>query len=100
MSQINVGFAGMTHLGINSAAATAARGFEVLGFDVDETVVAGLQRHTMPVFEPGLDELVASNASRLRFSADAGDLKRCDLVYISVDVPTDDEGKRDLTPVR
>jgi UDPglucose 6-dehydrogenase len=100
MSPINVGFAGMTHLGINSAAATAARGFEVLGFDVDEAVVAGLQRHAMPVFEPGLDELVASNASRLRFSADAGDLKRCDLVYISVDVPTDDEGRSDLSPVR
>jgi UDPglucose 6-dehydrogenase len=100
MSAISVGFAGMTHLGINSAAATAAQGFDVLGFDADQAVVEGLRQHRMPVFEPGLDSLVASNAARLRFSADADALKDCDVVYLSADVPTDDGGRSDLTPIR
>lgn len=95
-----VGFAGMTHLGINSAVATAARGFAVLGYDGDAALVARLNRHELPIVEPGLDELVTANKARLSFTAAAGDLGRCDVVYISADVPTDDAAQSDLAPIR
>jgi UDPglucose 6-dehydrogenase len=95
-----VGFAGMTHLGINSAVATAAHGFPVIGYDADADLVAKLRVHQMPVVEPGLDALVAENASRLSFTADTTGLQHCDIVYISADVPTDDEARSDLTPIR
>ncbi len=97
---ITVGFAGMTHLGINSAVATAARGFDVLGFDHDAALVERLNRHEMPIVEPDLNELVSANAKRLRFSATPGDLATCDIVYIAADVPTDDHGKSNLAPIR
>lgn len=100
MSELVVGFAGMTHLGINSAVATAARGFSVLGYHADPALIERLKRHEMPIVEPELDDYVARNAERLSFTADAADLARCDIVYIAADVPTDDEAKSDLTPIR
>lgn len=100
MSLPVVGFAGMTHLGINSAAASAARGFATIGFDPAPGLAAALARAELPVLEPGLPELFAEHADRLRFTADPADLARCDVVYIACDVPTDDTGGSDLTPVR
>jgi UDPglucose 6-dehydrogenase len=94
-----VGFAGMTHLGLVSAAATAGAGFEVVAFG-DADVVASLARAELPVIEPGLPELIAANRSRLAFSPREADLARCDLIYVAVDVPTNDTGASDLTPVR
>lgn len=95
-----IGYAGMTHLGLNSAAAAAEKGFAVVAFDPDPKGVAALARGALPVLEPGLPELVARNAARLTFTAEVGDLARCDLVYIAVDVPTADDGSSDLTPIQ
>jgi UDPglucose 6-dehydrogenase len=100
MSGPKVGFAGMTHLGINSAAATAARGFSVVGYDGDAALIAELQARRLPVTEPGLDELMAKHADRLAFTAVPRDLSGCDIVYLSTDVPTDDMARSDLAPIR
>jgi UDPglucose 6-dehydrogenase len=94
-----VGFAGMTHLGINSLVATAARGFRVVGYHDAPTLIAGLDQLRMPVVEPGLDELAVANRERMSFSADARALADCDMVYIAADVPTDDDARSDLTPI-
>jgi UDPglucose 6-dehydrogenase len=94
-----VGFAGMTHLGIVSSIAVAARGFTVTGYDPDVNLVVRLQHGEMPIIEPGLDELHAAHRDRIGFTAEAGDLNRCDVVYIAADVPTDDGGKSELAPI-
>jgi len=86
-----IGYAGMTHLGLNSAAAAAARGFEVVGYHPGK-------RPT--IVEPGLDEALRRHAKRLQFASSLEALSRCDLVYIATDVPTDDAGKSDLAPIR
>ena len=93
------GFAGMTHLGIVSSVAAAARGFAVVGYDPDGALIARLQRGDLPVVEPGLDELLAANGARVGFCSTPVELRRCDLVYIAADVPTDDAGKGDLAPI-
>src|SRR5258708_9556429 len=95
-----VGFAGMTHLGINSAVATAARGFRGLGYDADPSLVARLSARDLPVVEPDLDALLAAHAGAITFTADAEALRRCDIVYIAADVPTDDAARSDLAPIR
>jgi len=100
MSGIVVGFAGMTHLGINSAVATAAHGFSVVGYDEDAALVERLSRHAMPISEPGLDDLVTAHADRLAFTGDVRRLASCDVIYISADVPTNDAGESDLVPIR
>jgi UDPglucose 6-dehydrogenase len=92
-----VGFAGMTHLGIVSATAVASAGFETICFDPDIALIPGLQSGQLPVVEPGLDDLLASNGGRQRFTATARDLSRCDVVYLSPDVATDDAGQSDTS---
>jgi UDPglucose 6-dehydrogenase len=94
-----VGFAGLTHLGINSQFAAAARGFNTVGFHPDEELVVRLGSGVFPIHEPGLSKLFDEHRQRLRFSADTRILGECDLVYVSVDVPTDSQGRSDLEVV-
>ena len=95
-----VGFAGMTHLGIVSATAVAARGFPVICYDADSSLTSALANGSLPIVEPGLPELLTANGSRQRFSDQIAHLSECDIVYIAPDVPTDDTGKSDLTGIR
>ena len=98
MSKPVVGFAGMTHLGLVSAVAAANAGFDVVAFG-EPDVIAAIARGELPVLEPDLPETIAHNRDRLTFTARADDLGRCDLVYVAVDVPTDDAGASDLAPI-
>lgn len=99
MTKPVIGFAGLTHLGLCSAAAAAAHGFDVVGFHDDGPLVDDVAGGRLPVSEPGLEEAFATNTARLHVSADAASLKRCDVVYVAVDVPTDESGASDLGPI-
>ena len=95
-----VGYAGLTHLGLNSAAASADKGFNVIGFHNDTDYVSAINNGQLPITEPGLDALIKKNKNRLTFSDDIKNLDQCDIVYISVDVPTDDQGNSELNPIK
>lgn len=94
-----VGFAGMTHLGLVSSLAAAARGAAVVGYTENCDLAARLRDGAMPIAEPGLDDLFATVRAGVSFTADANELRCCDIVYIAADVPTDDHGISDLTPI-
>jgi UDPglucose 6-dehydrogenase len=100
MNRVKVAFVGMTHLGLNSAAAAALRGHDVVGFDPDQELVEQLSQGNLPVAEPGLDAAVADNKDKLRFSSSLDDVAAADVIYVAPDVPTDDEGTADVQPVR
>ncbi len=100
MTKPVIGYAGMTHLGLLSASAAAAQGFRTIAFDADTALVGRLNDGDLPVNEPGLPELIAKHKRDLVFSADTTALSECDLVYVAVDVPTDDTGQSDLRPIR
>ena len=95
-----IGFAGMTHLGLNSAVASAERGFDVICFDSDAGRIAALNEGRLPVVEPELPEMFARRRAGLTFTSDAGRLKKCDVIYVAPDVPTDEKGASDLGPIR
>jgi UDPglucose 6-dehydrogenase len=95
-----VAFLGMTHLGLNHAAAAAQLGFDVLCLDSSSTLIGELVDGRLTVSEPGLAEAFDQNAERIRFSSSLDELASVDLVYISPDVPTDDVGGSDLSQVR
>jgi len=99
MSKPVIGFAGMTHLGIVSAVAAADRGFKVICFDSDSSRLEPLKQLRLPIVEPGLPEVLVKNESRLSFTERATDLRGCQVVYVAVDVSTDDEAKADLQQV-
>lgn len=95
-----IGFAGMTHLGLVSAVAAAARGFKVVGYDADRALIERLGKGKPPVAEPDLDRLLKKRARSLSFSAGVAALGACDVVHIAADVPTDDDARSDLGPIR
>src|ERR1700751_5892313 len=95
-----IGFAGLTHLGLVSAVGTASKGFAVIGYDAEAARVADIAAGRLPVVEPDLDDMARTFAERLAYSDRLTDLGRCDIVYISTDVPTDDRGESDLSAIR
>jgi UDPglucose 6-dehydrogenase len=91
-----IGFAGLSHLGVVSSIAAAAKGFDVLGYDADAGLCAALAAGRFPIFEPGLEEAYSACRQRLRFTADIRELRECDVSYLSLDVPTGPDGHGDV----
>lgn len=100
MTKPVIGYAGMTHLGLVSASAAAGQGFRTIAFDPDAALIGRLNRGDLPVNEPDLPELIERHKRALVFNADVAALSECDVVYIAVDVPTDDQGQSDLSPIK
>ena len=97
MSLPKVGFIGMTHLGLNSAVASAMRGVNVICFDNDENLISSLSDGHTNINEPNLKSMMNENASRLTFTSDIKMLDACDFLYVAPDVPTDDDANSDLS---
>lgn len=94
---------GSGYVGLVSGACFSEFGVEVTCVDQDKEKVARLKRGEMPIYEPGLDQLVASNvaAKRLSFTTDlAGAVKQADAVFIAVGTPSRrGDGHADLSYV-
>lgn len=95
-----IGFAGLSHLGIVSSVASAAKGEAVLAFDPDAARCETLAQGTLPITEPGLPQLWADARARVRLTSDPRDLQACPLVIISADVPTSAENRSDLSAIQ
>ncbi len=94
---------GSGYVGLVSGACFSDFGHEVICVDKDETKIAALEAGRMPIFEPGLDTLVATNvaAGRLRFTTDLqAAVRGADAVFIAVGTPSRrGDGHADLTYV-
>ncbi len=97
MTLPKVGFIGMTHLGLNSAVASAKRGVDVICFDNDKNLISSLCCGDTAINEPNLKSMMKENASRLTFTSDISMLDECDFMYVAPDVPTDDNANSDLS---
>lgn len=89
---MRVGFVGASHLGQVYSAATAAAGFEVTLIDPSESLISAL-REAPSVAEPGLDDAWMKTPDKRTCSTDLQASRDCDLVFLSMDVPTDDHGE-------
>jgi UDPglucose 6-dehydrogenase len=90
-----IGFAGLTHLGLVSAAAAKSKGFDVIACDPDVDLIGRLRAGELPVNEPDLPEL----ARGLAYTDEVARLGTCDVVYVAPDVATDEAGDSDLTAI-
>jgi UDPglucose 6-dehydrogenase len=99
-NKLTIGYAGMTHLGINYAVAGAGKGFNLIGYDPNSSTIKNLAAGKTPVVEPGLDEALAQRAKNMQFTDQIKDLAACEVVYIAPDVSTNDSGQSDLTYIR
>ena len=93
---------GTGYVGLVSGTCLADVGNDVLCIDSDEKKIAGLRDGEIPIFEPGLEELVQRNTSagRLRFSTDLAEgVAHGEVVFIAVGTPPDEDGAADLQHV-
>jgi UDP-glucose 6-dehydrogenase len=94
---------GTGYVGLPTAACFADMGNTVITVDIDERKIQKLLEGHMPIYEPGLEELVERNvkAGRLRFTTDYDEgLKDADFVFICVGTPSAVDGEADLKYVR
>jgi UDPglucose 6-dehydrogenase len=95
-----IGVIGTGYVGLVTAGGFAELGSEVWCMDIDAGKIDRLQRGEVPIYEPGLQELLARNASRLHFSSDlAGALEHARLLFVAVGTPPTHSGDADLSAV-
>ena len=97
---MKVAMIGTGYVGLVSGACFADLGHKVFCVEIDETKIARLRRGEIPIYEPGLDDIVARNveAGRLSFTADAAEaVPDCDAVFICVGTPPREDGDADLS---
>jgi UDPglucose 6-dehydrogenase len=90
---------GVGYVGLVTAACFADLGNRVIALDVDDKRVENLKKGIMPIYEPGLEELVKRNtkAGRLTFTTSYADaLKGAEFAFIAVGTPAGVEGNADL----
>ena len=96
---MNITMFGTGYVGLVTGACFAEMGNHVQCIDVDQAKVDGLNAGKIPIFEPGLESIVLANAraGRLVFSTDsAAGVDHCDLAFIAVGTPSDEDGSADL----
>ncbi len=96
---MNLSIFGTGYVGLVTGACFAEMGNKVLCVDVDADKVAGLQRGEVPIFEPGLENLVRNNGAsgHLEFTTDAkAAIHRSDVIFIAVGTPAGEDGSADL----
>jgi len=89
---------GLWHLGLVTAACMAKIGHNVTGYNADKSIVEKLQSGEMPVFEPGLEDLIRAgvDSGNLRFSAEPTAVAQADIVWVAYDTPVDDNDVADV----
>ena len=99
---MKIAVVGTGYVGLVLGACLAETGNDVTCVDKETAKVRRLRRGVMPIYEPGLEEMVRSNQSegRLLFATDLGRaVKAASIVFIAVGTPQDEDGAADLSHV-
>jgi len=95
-----IGVIGTGYVGLVTAAGFAQLGSDVYCIDIDAEKIACLERGEIPIYEPGLEEMVAANRERMHFSTQIEDaLHNARLLFVAVGTPPTYSGDADLSAV-
>jgi UDPglucose 6-dehydrogenase len=98
-TRMNICIVGVGYVGLVSGTCFAEFGYNVFCVDNDEKKIDALKEGVIPIYEPGLEEMVKRNqrAGRLQFTTDlAQAVQRSLVVFIAVGTPSDSEGSANL----
>ncbi|MFV0331465.1 MAG: UDP-glucose dehydrogenase family protein [Dysgonomonas sp.] len=96
---MKIAIVGTGYVGLVTGTCFAEMGTEVFCVDIDKNKIEKLKQGIIPIFEPGLDEMVERNhkAGRLQFTTDLSSiLNEVDIVFSAVGTPPDEDGSADL----
>ncbi|HEX6066898.1 MAG TPA: NAD(P)-binding domain-containing protein, partial [Longimicrobiales bacterium] len=99
---MRIAVVGTGYVGLVAGACLADTGFDVYCVDIDEHKIERLKRAEIPIYEPGLEQLVQRNLEdgRLRFTTDIREaVQQSDVIFIAVGTPPDEDGSADLKHV-
>jgi UDPglucose 6-dehydrogenase len=93
---------GTGYVGLVTAAGLAELGHEVVGTDKDSGKIGKIRQGMVPIYEPGLEELLAANVKtgRLSFSPDLDrTIREGDVIFVCVGTPQYDDGSADMSQI-
>jgi len=96
---MKVAIVGTGYVGLVTGTCFAEVGMDVTCIDIDQKKIDNLHKGILPIYEPGLDELVKRNVDkkRLHFSTSLKDsIQGAEVVFIAVGTPPDEDGSADL----
>ncbi len=99
---MNICVLGVGYVGLTTAAVFADLGNEVICIDIDEVKLENLKQGIMPIYEPGLKEIVLRNIAeeRLLFTTDtAKGVANSEVIFICVGTPPKESGETDLSQI-
>ncbi len=99
---MNIAVVGSGYVGLVAGACFAETGNDVICVDIDENKVARLRDGEVPIYEPGLEDLLQRNIKegRLTFTTSLSDaVVKSKIIFIAVGTPQDEDGSADLTHV-
>lgn len=99
---MKIAMVGTGYVGLVTGTCFAETGNDVICVDIDETKVENLKKGIIPIYEPGLEDLVKRNCKeeRLSFTTSLKDaVEKCLLLFIAVGTPPDEDGSADLKHV-
>lgn len=97
---MKVGVIGCGYVGLTTGVCLADLGHNVVFFDNDEEKIKNLISGKIPIFEPGLEQLIKKNKKRIKFSLDIKDLVfNSEVIFICVGTPSNPDGSPDLSYV-
>ncbi len=97
---MNISFFGLSHLGLNYLAASASKGFKVVGYDENKNLIKKLQLKKKIFQEPLLFENLKKFKKNITFTNNINDLKKSKIIFISSDVETNKHGKSDVKKIK
>jgi UDPglucose 6-dehydrogenase len=98
---MKVAVVGLWHLGAVTAACLAKGGHDVIGYDPVPETIAYLQTGRAPIFEPGLEDLLATGLAKgnLTYTADKQALSAAEIIWVTFDTPVDHNDIADVDMV-
>ncbi len=99
---MNICVVGTGYVGLVTGAVFADLGNDVIGVDKVDEKIAGLKHGQMPIYEPGLEEMVVRNMAdgRLTFTTDLAEgVQRSEIILVAVGTPAKPNGETDLSAV-
>ena len=97
-NNIQISVVGLWHLGSVTATCLAEQGYNVNAYDHDVNIINNFNKGVLPIYEPGLEDLMNINKTKgtLSFSGNPLSISNSELIWVTYDTPVNDQDIADV----